>query len=148
MSAITFVDSNVLVYANDATPGSKQDQARRRVADLWRAGTAVISVQVLQETYVTITRKLAHPVSPDAARRVVSTYGAWPTHQPDLGLVLDASEVAERNRISFWDAMIVVSARAMGAQILLTEDLRHGQVIEGVRVVAPFLEDADPIPVS
>lgn len=144
MTAITFVDSNVLVYANDPAAGFKQDQARHRIAALWRSSTAVLSVQVLQETYVTITRKLPQTITPDAARDIVSTYGAWPTHVPDLGVVLDASEVAERNRISFWDALIVVSARAMGAEVLLTEDLSHEQVIEGIRVEDPFMEDPHP----
>lgn len=141
MSARTFVDSNVLVYANDEASGPKQDEARRRIAALWRSGTAVVSVQVLQETYVTVTRKLVRAITPDAARDLVSTYGTWPTHTPGLSVVLDASEVAERHRISFWDALIVVSARAMGAEVLLTEDLSHGQVIEGVRVVNPFLDE-------
>lgn len=145
---LTFVDSNILVYANDADAGTKQDEARKRLAELWRTGAGLLSVQVLQETYVNVTQKLAQPVSPAAARSLILAYKAWPTHAPDADALLRASEVAERHRIAFWDALIVVSASAMGAQVLLTEDLTHGQTIEGVRVVDPFREDPGRAPVS
>lgn len=143
-----FVDSNVVVYANDPASDTKHVRAGVRLAQLWRDGSGALSMQVLQESYVNLTRKVPNVLTPRDAREVVSAYATWSLHRPDLDAVLEASEVAERNRISFWDALIVVSARAMGAQVLLTEDLSHGQVIEGVRVVNPFLDDADQEPVS
>lgn len=144
----TFIDSNVLVYANDPASDEKHARAGAHLVRLWRDGSGALSTQVLLESYVNLTRKVPKVLPPQAARDVVSAYGAWPLHRPDLDAVLEASEVAERNRISFWDALIVVSARAMGAEVLLTEDLQHGQVIEGVRVVNPFLEGADAVDVS
>jgi predicted nucleic acid-binding protein len=144
----TFVDSNVLVYANDPASDDKHARAGVHLVRLWRDGSGVLSTQVLLESYVNLTRKVPNVLSPQAARDVIAAYGAWPLHRPDLDAVLAASDVAERHRISFWDALIVVSARAMGAQTLLTEDLQHGRVIEGVRVVNPFLEDADQVGVS
>lgn len=144
----TFVDSNVLVYANDPASDIKHAQAGIHLARLWRDGSGALSMQVLQEPYLNLTRKVPNVLTPQDAREVISAYATWPLHHPGLEAVLRASEVAERNHISFWDALIVVSAQAMGATTLLTEDLAHGQVIEGVQVVDPFLEDADPAPVS
>lgn len=143
----TFVDSNVIIYAYDSEAGAKRDRALDRLTGLWDSGRGVLSTQVLQESYVNLTRKVRAPISVVQAREIIVTYRAWPTHLPDADSILEASDVAERHRIAFWDALIVVSARAMGAQVLLTEDLSHGQVIEGVRVVNPFLED-DPAGVS
>jgi predicted nucleic acid-binding protein len=141
----TFVDTNVLIYAHDPSAGAKHAEARRHLAGLWRDSTGALSVQVLAEMYVNVTRKVARPASAPAARRIVRNYSRWPTYVADVSAVLEASEVAERHRMSFWDALIVVSARAMGAEVLLTEDLSHGQVIEGVRVEDPFrTEPAEP----
>lgn len=144
----TFVDSNVLVYANDPASDTKHALAGTQLARLWRDGSGALSMQVLQESYVNLTRKVPNVLTPLDAREVISAYATWPLHSPDLSAVLRASEVAERNHISFWDAMIVVSAQAMGAHTLLTEDLAHGQVIEGVQVVNPFLGDTASVPVS
>ncbi len=144
----TFIDSNVLVYSNDPASDVKHVQAGIHLARLWRDGSGALSMQVLQESYVNMTRKIPNVLTPRDARKVISAYATWPLHRPDADAVLEASEAAERHRISFWDALIVVSARAMGALVLLTEDLAHGQVIEGVRVVNPFLEDAGQGPVS
>lgn len=144
----TFIDSNVLVYSNDPASDVKHAQAGIHLARLWRDGSGALSMQVLQESYVNLTRKIPNVLAPHDARKVISAYATWPLHRPDADAILEAAQVAERHRISFWDALIVVSARAMGAEVLLTEDLSNGQVIEGVRVVDPFLADADPAPVS
>ncbi|MBX3030439.1 MAG: PIN domain-containing protein [Chloroflexi bacterium] len=140
----TFVDTNVLVYAHDVAAGRKRWQARDRLASLWRDSDGSVSAQVLQELYMNVTRKIPTPVRSVEARRLVRNYARWPLHRPDLEELLEATDVAERNQISFWDALIVVSARAMGAEVLLTEDLSHGQVIEGIRVEDPFMEDPHP----
>lgn len=143
-----FVDTDVLVYAHDESAGRKRQQARERLASLWQGSDGSLSTQVLQELYVNVTRKIPMPITATEGRRIVRNYSRWPTFLADADAVIDASEVAERNHISFWDALIVVSARAMGAETLLTEDLQHGQVIEGVRVVNPFLEEPSPAPAS
>lgn len=137
----TFVDTNVLLYAHDTSAGDRFLRARLRLIDLWQDGTGVLSTQVLQEFTVNATRKLAKPLAPIDARRVVATYAAWPVHLPGPEHVLAASEVAERHHLSFWDALILTSAAAMGATRLLTEDLQDGQIIDGVEIVDPFAGD-------
>lgn len=134
----TFVDTNVLVYAYDADAGEKHDAARAALETLWEEESGCVSSQVLQEFYVTVTRKLTRPLRPRVARDVVAAYAAWPVHRPDVADILSASEFEERHQLSFWDALIVVSALRSGAQELLTEDLQDGQRIDGLLVVNPL----------
>ncbi len=138
MSVDTFFDTNVLIYAHDLDAGAKQRRALELVTDAWGHGRAAISTQVLQEFYVNITRKIPQPVPLPTARRLVEHYLAWTVEVVSPADVLRASEVQERWDLSFWDALILVAAARSGANRLLTEDLNHGQVIEGVRVENPF----------
>lgn len=134
----TFIDTNVLVYAYDADAREKHDAARARLEALWEDESGCVSTQVLQEFYVTVTRKLAKPLRRHAARDVVAAYATWPVHRPDVNDIVSASEFEERHRLSFWDALIVVSALRSGARELLTEDLQDGQDLDGLVVVNPF----------
>jgi predicted nucleic acid-binding protein len=133
-----FLDTNVLVYAYDADAGSKHEAANALIVDLWEQDAGVISTQVLQEFYVTVTRKLPKPLARRTAREIVGTYEAWATHRPDLTDIVAASELEERHRLAFWDALIVVSAQRSGAGTLLSEDLQHGRRIAGVTISNPF----------
>ncbi|WP_018881467.1 MULTISPECIES: PIN domain-containing protein [unclassified Thioalkalivibrio] len=139
MSDKVFVDTNVLLYAYDLDAGDRNRRAVQAIRQLWDTGGAVISIQVLQEFYVNVTRKIADPLPPAEARRLIEAYRAWQVECPDTEAVLRASEIQERNRLSFWDAMIVATALQGGATTLLSEDLNHSQVIEGIRVENPFL---------
>jgi predicted nucleic acid-binding protein len=134
-----FVDTNVLIYAHDLDAGLKHDRAALIVADLWEKENGIVSVQVLQEFYVNVTRKIARPMTPAAARGIIRNYLAWRVEPNEPSAVLLASEIAERNLLSFWDALIVASAARAGADRILSEDLNHGQVIEGIRIENPFL---------
>ncbi len=136
--ARTFVDTNILVYAHNVDAGAKHDAARRRLAELWNEGAGVLSVQVLQDLYVTITRKIQTPLDRLAARELLRTYGAWLFGPTELDHVVAASELEQSRRLSFWDALILVCAGASGASVLLSEDLAHGQVVHGVRIENPF----------
>jgi predicted nucleic acid-binding protein len=138
-----FVDTNVLLYAYDKAAGARHETARLLMRALWQRGGGVLSTQVLQEFYVNVTRRIPQPLSPVAARRLLDGYCSWQVQQPDCRLVLRASEVQERHRLSFWDALIIAAAARGGADVLLSEDLNAGQVIEGVRVVNPF-DETDP----
>jgi predicted nucleic acid-binding protein len=135
---VTFVDTNVLVYAHDRSETRKQAVARARLEELWRERTGVLSTQVLQELYVIATRKLATPMPRTTARRVVALYAEWQVVQVDVPLILAASDLEERHTLSFWDALVVEAARRAGATRLLTEDLQAGRRIAGVRVENPF----------
>ncbi|MBI3182722.1 MAG: PIN domain-containing protein [Myxococcales bacterium] len=133
-----FVDTNVLVCAHNADASSKHEMAKARIAELWRAGLGVISVQVLQELYVTVTRKIPVPLPRKTARELIRNYQPWLTAPTDLDLISRATEVEELHQLSFWDALIVAAAHRAGAAVLLTEDLNDGQLIEGVRIENPF----------
>lgn len=136
---LTFVDTNVLVYAHDRSETRRQPVAQALLDELWRDRTGVLSTQVLQEFYVVATRKLDPPMRRGAAREIVAVYGAWPTVQVDVALVLAASELEERHRFSFWDGLVVEAARRSGAGRLMTEDLQVGSRIAGVRIENPFV---------
>jgi predicted nucleic acid-binding protein len=138
MLARTFVDANVLVYAYDTDAGRKHERAQSILVDLWESESGVVSTQVLQEFYVTVTRKLPKPLPKRTAREIVATYESWSVHRPGIADVVAASELEERHRLAFWDALIVVSAQHSGTERLLSEDLQDGRRIAGVRIANPF----------
>src|SRR3972149_2724846 len=107
---LQFVDTNVLIYAHDKSAGAKHEQARTLVEDLWEAGNGCLSIQVLQEFYVNVTRKIARPLDSETAKSIVADLGQWAIHSPDVGDVLDAIAAQQKHGLSFWDAMIVISA--------------------------------------
>jgi predicted nucleic acid-binding protein len=135
---LTFVDTNVLAYAHDRSEPVKQPVARALLDGLWRDRAGALSSQVLQELYVVVTRRFHPPVPPSAARELVVLYASWPVMQVDVPMILAASELEERQTLSFWDALIVEAARRSGATRLLTEDLQHGRVVDGIRIDNPF----------
>ena len=136
---LTFVDTNVLVYAHDRSETRKQPLAQALLEGLWARRTGTLSTQILQEFYVVATRKFDPPMSRRAAREIVALYAAWPLVQVDLALILVASELEERHKLSFWDALVVEAARRADATIIVTEDLQAGRHIGGVRIENPFL---------
>ncbi len=136
---VTFVDTNVLVYAHDSSESVKQPIAAELLRTLWETRSAAISTQVLQELYVVATRKFKPAMRPAEARELIVQYGAWPLIQVDLSLILAATQLEESEPLSFWDAMIVEAARRAGADTLVSEDLQDGRVIAGVRIQNPFV---------
>jgi predicted nucleic acid-binding protein len=133
-----FVDANVLVYAFDASAGRKKATAERLLAGLWDTGAGCLSIQVLQEFFVTVTRKVARPLSSGEAAERVREFAAWRVFAPDADDVLGAITLHKETRLSFWDAMVVRAATESGCAVLWTEDLTDGRVIRGVRVRNPF----------
>ncbi|MGH7268818.1 MAG: PIN domain-containing protein, partial [Polyangiaceae bacterium] len=110
MSDRVFIDTNVLIYAHDVDAGEKHTVAAGLVEDLWSSKLGALSVQVLQEFYVNVTRKIRSPLPKKAAREVVKTYSAWHVEPVGAEDVVRASAVEERHKISFWDALIIVAA--------------------------------------
>jgi predicted nucleic acid-binding protein len=137
MSAKTFVDTNILVYAHDIDDRSKHEIARDALRELWNDGTGLLSPQVLQEFYVTVTRRIAMPLAKDAARLVVSAYAIWCVDVASAD-VTAAFRIEDAAKIGFWDALIIASASKAGAARLLSEDLNAGQTIAGVLIENPF----------
>jgi len=139
MNDCVFLDTNVLVYLFDADAPQKQARARAILEMAAIARRVLLSTQVLQEFYVSVTRKLAQPLGPSAAYRAVEDLTAFSIVQIDTLLVLTAIQRHQKEHISFWDALIVEAALAGGATMLYTEDLQHGRIIEGLKVENPFL---------
>jgi predicted nucleic acid-binding protein len=135
-----FVDANVLVYAYDASAGKKKVAAEQLLAQLWVAGTGCLSVQVLQEFFVTVTGKVAKPLSIEEAADRVREFGAWKVFAPGADDVLRTIALQKESKLSFWDAMMVHAAAELGCDVLWTEDLSDGQVLRGVRIRDPFAE--------
>jgi predicted nucleic acid-binding protein len=134
-----FVDTNVLVYAEDSSESSKQEIARDLLSGLWHTHDGVLSTQVLGELFTTLTRKVRKPVKPPTARRIIEEYCSWPLVEINGTMVLDAIDISRSKRICFWDALIVIAAQSRRCDTLLTEDLTHGQRFGQLRIVNPFI---------
>jgi len=136
MTARSFFDTNVLIYADDKAAPAKQRRALDLVAEHRRAGTGVVSLQVLQEYFVTITRKLR--VDQRIARLKVELLAEFDIAATDVTDVLAAIDLHFLHGFSFWDALVVRSAKQAGCSVLLTEDMQETREIDGVRIVNPF----------
>jgi predicted nucleic acid-binding protein len=138
MADRTFFDTNVLVYAFDRGDPRRQPIAARLLETALAEGTAVVSLQVLQEFYVVVTRKVRTPIPPAKARSLVAEFLRHPVVEPTGAHVLRAIDLSIQASISFWDALIVTTAEAAGCTLLYTEDLTSGRLLYGVRLVDPF----------
>jgi predicted nucleic acid-binding protein len=136
MTARSFFDTNVLIYADDKAAPAKQRRALDLVAEHRRAGTGVVSLQILQEYFVTITRKLG--VQPRIARRKVELLAEFDVAATDITDILAAIDLHFLHGFSFWDALVMRSAMQAGCSVLLTEDMQETREIDGVRIVNPF----------
>ena len=136
--SVEFCDTNVLGYAHDTASPAKHQQAEQLVARLWQSGDGAISVQVLQELFAYVTRKLRPPLPVADARSIIAVLTAWRVFAPDANDVLEAIDASARWQVSFWDAMVLTAARKSQATILWSEDLNDGQNYDGVVVRNPF----------
>ena len=139
MSARNFVDTNILIYAHDVDAGAKHQVAKNVLRELWSQRSGVLSMQVLQEFYVNVTRKIASPLPKDVARLVVNSYSVW-CIETTPAEITTAFRIEDESRIGFWDALIVAAAVKCGALRILSEDLNAKQVVAGVRIENPFAE--------
>ena len=136
MSARSFFDTNVLVYADDKAAPAKQRRAIELVAEHRMARTGVVSLQVLQEYFVTVTRKLH--VDAGIARRKVELLAEFDVAVPNLTDILAAIDLHRLHGVSFWDALVLHSAKQAGCNTLFTEDMQQARKIGGVEIVNPF----------
>jgi predicted nucleic acid-binding protein len=130
-----FIDTNVVIYACDRTAGDKRVRAREVLAPLLRERRAVISTQVLQE-FLAATRKLNIPA--EQARHYVEKWSKLDVVVIRPGVILGAIDLHRLHALSFWDALVIKAAGVAGCGRLLSEDLNHGQAIDGVMIENPF----------
>lgn len=132
-----FVDTNVLVYAFDKGSSPKKRIAQRLMNELMEEDRLRVSTQVLQELFVTLTRKVSQPCSSEEALALLEDLTAWPLMVVDDSAIRSAVRLGDQ--LSFWDALVVVAAARVGAAVLYSEDLNDGQEILGVRICNPFI---------
>jgi predicted nucleic acid-binding protein len=136
-----FLDTNILVYAYDSSAGQKHNQAVELMESCWENENGCISIQILQEFFVTVTRKIALPLDYQTARQIVTDLTHWRLHAPIANDLLQAMDLQQRYQLAFWDALVVQSAVSIGCKQLLSEDLNHNQVYGTVQVINPFREE-------
>jgi predicted nucleic acid-binding protein len=136
---LAFVDTNVLVYAFDKSRSPKKRVAQRLISELMEEDRLRVSTQVLQELFVTLTRKVSQPCSSAEALAVLEDLTAWPLMAVDYAAIRAAVGLAGQAKLSFRDALVVVAAARTGAAVLYTEDMNDGQELLGVRISNPFV---------
>jgi predicted nucleic acid-binding protein len=138
MTALVFVDTNVLVYARDPRDAIKQTRAREWISLLWNEERGRTSVQVLSEYYDVLTRKFANKIRREDAWDDVQRFVAWNPQQIDREVLANARAIEDRHRLSWWDCLVVAAAQAQDCVLLLTEDLQDGADYGSIRVRNPF----------
>lgn len=133
-----FLDTNIIIYAFDITAGDKHNVAAELMISLWDSGLGVISTQVLQELVVNVTQKIPEPLDIGSAKEIVNDLLKWEVVVNDGESILDAIELHEKYKYSFWDSMIIKAAIKGRCTMLFSEDLTDGQTIEGVTIQNPF----------
>jgi predicted nucleic acid-binding protein len=134
----SFVDTNILIYAEDKDAKQKHALASDLLVRLWNERDGVVSVQVLQEFYVNVTRKLKKPLSSAKALEIVEEYLTWTVVENTGKLLTSAIDLQQRNQLSFWDAMVVQAALEAGCDKLYSEDMNAGQRFGSLVIVNPF----------
>ena len=140
MGVDSFLDTNVLIYA--ISSAASESAKKEKALELIEHADFGLSAQVLQEFYVNVTRKIASPLTPDAALALIEQFRRFPLIWTDYPLIVAGVETSVRYGISFWDGAIIAAAESLGAAILYTEDLNHGQHYGSVQAINPFLPEA------
>ena len=133
-----FIDTNILVYANDRSEKQKQKRAQEIIFDGIAKENIVISSQVLSEFYVTVTKKIKTKLKAEVARKQIELLKIIDVIAIDLHLVIHAVHISEKHKLSYWDALIIAAAQKAKCNVLYTEDLNPGQMIDGVTILNPF----------
>jgi predicted nucleic acid-binding protein len=136
MSVRSFFDTNILIYADDKAAPAKQRQSLYLLAEHRRARSGVVSLQVLQEYFVTVTKKLH--VDAALARRKVELLAEFDVAAMTVSDILAAIDLHRLHTFSFWDALILRAAKQAGCSVLFSEDMQHAREIDGIRIVNPF----------
>lgn len=138
MSSTVFIDTHVLLYCFDARDPAKRAGAQGWVSYCWQRRCGRISTQVLNEFYSNARKTFTSAIAAGDARAEVRRYQQWQPWAIDHATVESAWAIESRFDLNYWDALIVASAQQQGCSHLLSEDLQHGQQIDGVEIVNPF----------
>jgi predicted nucleic acid-binding protein len=141
-----FVDTNVLIYADDTRSPEKRERARGWLDALWAQRRGRLSTQVLNEYYVNVTRKLRPGLPQGDARAKVRRFQLWQPWQIDHQTVESAWGIEARFGFSYWDSLIVAAAAQSGCAYVLSEDMQHGQQVDAVQIINPFLTQISELP--
>jgi len=133
-----FLDTNIIVYAHDRSSGEKHAVAREIMDYLWESRKGVISVQVLQEFFVCVTKKIVKPLHLKNARTILEYLLNWDVVVNDKYVTLKAIDLQEKYQFSFWDSLVIQAAIQGKARILFSEDLADGQVVKDLKILTPF----------
>ncbi len=138
-SSLFLVDTNVLVYAYDVTDPIKQGRAINVLTTLSTNQTGSLSAQILGEFFVTVIRRIAPPLSlAEAEMSIVRYRRSWTIFDITDTTVAEGIRIVQRESISYWDALVVATARLNRVPYILSEDMSDGALVEGVRVLNPF----------
>ena len=134
-----FLDTNVLVYLFDNKYPGKKKATKKVIESIYKYSSPIISTQVLQEFYVTLTKKLnVDPIIAKGALRYCEKFDVVTVNTNLIGEAIDCSII---NQLSFWDSLIVVAAESAACNMLYSEDFNEGQVIRGIKIVNPYLSN-------
>lgn len=136
MTARCFVDSNVLLYADDRSAGPKRDRARELIEEVMNTRTGVLSLQVLQEYFAVATKKLGIPAT--GARQRIELLSRLDVVVLGVEDILVAIDLHRLHQFSIWDALVIRAALNAGCRVLYSEDLQDGRRIDGLEIVNPF----------
>ncbi len=144
MTAKIFLDTNILVYAYDPAAKQKNQTAFKLLDDLVDAGIACISVQVLSEFFVTVTRKISPPLTlEEAETRIVNFSRIWPVFELNKIILYEAVRGVKEHQFSYWDSLIWATSKLNQVSIILSEDFSNEAYVEGVRFLNPLLPAFD-----
>ncbi len=133
-----FLDTNILVYAYDLDEKLKHQIAKDILTDCWNNRSGTLSTQVIQEFYVTLTRKLPKKLPVHEIREIIREFMSWPIYQITSVDIVKASELEEKYGYTFWDSLIITAAQNTDAAILYSEDMQDGQQLDNLRIINPF----------
>ena len=137
MKSRIFLDTSILIYADDADSGAKRERAQQIIEAALTNGNGVLSTQVLQEYFVVATRKLGLPA--ESVQKKVEILSAMAVIVVDVEHIMEAIKLHRLYGFSFWDCLVLRCAKVAGCQRLLSEDLQHGRAVEGVTIENPFV---------
>ena len=130
------LDTNILVYAVDSTPANSEKNAK--ALKLIEEADFGLSTQIMQEFYVTVTRKFKKALSSEEAVSFLEQLNAFPVISTDYRIVTEGIKISIEHQISYWDGAVLAAAERLKARVLYSEDLNHGQRYDTITVINPF----------